>query len=120
MIRCQKEIVSSSGDDLKMMKGHFRRDFELGGEDGTRFRLFVRVNEYFPENFSVGLLFLPRGIPEEPVDPVPLVRCNGPNGPSAFDHHILPHIHRATEENIRAGMKPGRHIQPTLGYNDWR
>lgn len=70
------------------------------------FRAFMRRSEDFPENFSIGLAFLPKDGTGELI----LLRCNGPHGGfnDAFDSehpHFDFHVHRATSAMIEAGLR---------------
>ena len=59
-----------------------------------QFKIFVRINERFPEDFTVGLIY----VNSEGRDIV-LYRCNGPHGDFTDNflegkHHFGYHIHR--------------------------
>lgn len=93
---------------MKLDRGHFRDDMRLKSADGTlEFRVFMRRSEDLPENFSVGLAFLPK----DGTGEVPLPRCNGPHGGynDSFDPdhpHWDSHVHRATAGMLEAGFRP--------------
>ena len=83
-----------------------------------KFIIFIRQNQTFIENFSVGLRC------EIPFlkNTVTLIRYNGPHGSikrSATDHHPHPHIHRITQEEIQFGnFNPkAKNIEITDRYN---
>jgi hypothetical protein len=76
-------------------------------EANLDFRCFMRRSEDLPENFSIGLAFLPK----DGTGELALLRCNGPHGGynEAFDPdhpHFDFHVHRATPEMIEAGFRP--------------
>lgn len=118
LITCAKQITKPPSKSLKSDRGHLRNDFEVESDNGEhRFRCFVRVNEKFQENFSVGLDYLPK---DEPGS-VMLVRCNGPHGPhKVHDHHTFCHIHKATADTIRKGLRPESNIEVTEGYSSYQ
>ncbi len=77
LIGCAKVVSEPPKRDLKPDRGHFRNDMRLKSADGGReFRAFIRRSEDLPENFSIGMAFLPRDGTGEIV----LLRCNGPHG----------------------------------------
>jgi len=118
LIECPKKITKTPSKSPKSDRGHLRNDFEVESEDGEhRFNCFVRVNEKFQENFSVGLDYLPKDEPGSVV----LVRCNGPHGPhKVHDHHMFCHIHKATSETISKGLRPESNIEVTEGYSSYQ
>lgn len=84
-----------------------RCDLELqaaGGElDGDEFKIFIRQNTEFIENFSLGFRFQ-TGI--RLLGLITLVRYNGPHGESsrALDgHYDQPHIHIITARELAKG-----------------
>ncbi len=67
----------------------------------------MRRSEDLPENFSIGLVFLPMDGSGELM----LLRCNGPHGEynDNFDPahpHWDFHVHRGSAEMIDAGLRP--------------
>ena len=108
LVGCAKTISDPPKRDLRLDRGHFRNDMRLESVDGARtFRVFMRRSEDLPENFSVGLVFLPKDGSGELV----LLRCNGPHGGynDSFDAehpHWDFHVHRATAAMIEAGERP--------------
>lgn len=117
LIECPKKITKPPSKNLKTDRGHQRNDFELESEDGEHsFTCFIRVNEKFQENFSIGLNYIPK---DEPGN-IHLLRCNGPHGPhKVHDHHNFCHIHRATVETISKGLRPESNIEVTEGYSSY-
>ena len=87
---------------------------KLQSDDGEYdFSVFMRKNEDFEENFSIGLIYKPRDIRGE----ISLLRCNGPHGPHVmFDHHDRFHIHKADQENLASGIRAERTAYITKEY----
>ena len=119
LISCPKQMVDPPRKEMRSEHGHQRNDMTLGSLDGEwRFSVFMRVNERFPENFSVGLIYDPR---DEPGD-LTLLRCNGPHGehdnsPMEDSHpHFGYHIHRARADVINAGLLPEKFAELTDAY----
>lgn len=108
LIGCAKVVSDSPKRGLKVDRGHFRNDMRLKSVDGKlEFRVFMRRSEDLPENFSIGLAFLPKDGSAEVV----LLRCNGPHGGynDSFDPehpHWDFHVHRASAEMLEAGQRP--------------
>ncbi len=85
------------------------------------FRAFLRRNEDFPENFSIGLVFLPGDGSGE----LTLLRCNGPHGTTneSFDPdhpHVDYHVHRAGAALLEAGLRPEKHSSPCPISPPWK
>jgi hypothetical protein len=108
LIACAKVVSDAPKREDKLDRGHFRNDLRLKSADGKlEFRAFMRRSEDLPENFSIGLVFLPK----DGTGEVPLLRCNGPHGAynDSFDpahSHWDFHVHRASEEMIEMGSRP--------------
>ena len=108
LIGCAKTITEPPKREMKLDRGHFRNDMRLRSGDGAlEFRVFMRRSEDLPENFSIGLAFLPR----DGTGEILLLRCNGPHGGfndtfDPDDPHWDFHVHRATAEMIEAGQRP--------------
>ena len=115
LISCQKRIVDSP-KDLKMGRTSFlKRHFTLMSVDGNyNFNGFITQSLIFSENFSIGLVFNPKG----EKGTIVLLRCNGPHGGTKItSHHATCHIHRATAERINTGLKPEGNIELTQEYS---
>ncbi|MGE5567632.1 MAG: hypothetical protein ACM3S5_01225 [Rhodospirillales bacterium] len=108
LIGCAKVTIDPPKRDLKLDRGHYRNDMRLRSADGKlEFRAFMRRNADLPENFSIGLVYLPKDGTAEVV----LLRCNGPHGGynDSFDPehaHWDFHVHRASVDMIETGQKP--------------
>lgn len=119
LIECTKRITEAPRRDMIEEGGHRRNDFKCQSvAEDSRFRVFIRQNTTFPENFSIGMAYL------HPEDgEVILIRCNGPHGTvvadplrPGSDRHFEFHIHLAKEENIEAGLLPEAGGTPTSEY----
>jgi len=108
LVACPKLISDPPKRDLKHDRVHFRNDMRLKSvDDKLEFRVFMRRSEDFPENFSIGLVFMAK----DGSGDVVLLRCNGPHGGynDSFDPehpHWEYHVHRASAEMMEAGLSP--------------
>lgn len=118
LITCPKEIVKPHRKDMALIDWNYRNNMDLCSEDGEeRFHVFMRKHMKFEENFSIGI----DHIPSKGGSQICLMRCNGPHGGHANDffsypHHAKCHIHKATAENITAGLRPERFAKITTEY----
>jgi hypothetical protein len=114
LIQMPKEITKGPRKEMDLTMGHFRNDMKLKSPDGQYdFSVYMRKNEMFQENFSIGLIFHPGDGSKD----IHLLRCNGPHGPHEFfAHHDESHIHKANEENIREGLKEDKNVEITKEY----
>ena len=81
LVTCRKLTLDPPRKSMREESGSLRNEAMLESVDCLfTFRVFIRQNVKFPENFSVGMDFVPR---DEPGS-VCLLRCNGPHGP-----HVL-------------------------------
>ena len=81
--------------------GHRQRNYQvMGGDEATRFAVYLRQNVRDESDFSCGIAYLPLGGAR-----LTLARYNGP---SHIHREIAyrPHIHRTTASAIAAGRKP--------------
>jgi hypothetical protein len=116
LISCPKEISDPPKKEMKLNGAHWRNDAKLKASDGKtgEFSMFMRKNEDFPENFSIGLSYNPRDGRSE----ITLLRCNGKHGDfnKSFDPthpHSDFHIHRAKETAIDEGLAPEKDAAKT-------
>ena len=115
LITCPKKFAEPPRRELRLEGNQRRNDMRLRSRDGDReFRVFVRMHDEFNENFSIGLVHLPKDGSGELV----LLRCNGPHG--EYNAHFDPqhphaefHVHRASEEALRAGLRPEKRADRT-------
>ena len=113
LLTCKKEIVKTPGNP-KLEQGHYRIGFELQSVDKEfYFSAFGRYNAMFPENFSVGLVY----IPKEEKGNYEILRCNGPHGEhKMFPHHVHYHIHKITTDAVENFLKENSFIEITDKY----
>ena len=108
LIACPKSIVRRQpAHDYRTEHRQRRCDLDLqadGGEfDGGEFKVFIRQNTDFIENFSIGLRFQTGS---RLLGLVTLARYNGPHGESSRapdGHYARPHIHRITASELATG-----------------
>lgn len=122
LIACPKVITDAPKRDMRLEGSQKRTDMRLQSQAGDReFRVFMRVHSEFSENFSIGLVHLPKDGSGELV----LLRCNGPHGEynANFDPqhpHAEFHVHRATEQAILAGFRPEKRAERTEQFASYR
>ena len=85
--------------------GHKRCDIDLQStsDDTKKFVVFIRQNEKFIENFSIGLRYQTG---DSNLRTITLTRYNGLHGETSRDpdgHCAMPHIHRITASEIESG-----------------
>jgi hypothetical protein len=118
LISCPKNFSEPPKKGMKMDGGHTRSDAKLVADNvNGEFLMFMRKNEDFPENFSIGITYHPADGRGE----ITLLRCNGKHGEyngnfSLGDPHYDFHIHRATEEAIEKGLKAEKYAAKTFAY----
>ena len=114
LISCPKIITEPPKQKMTKHHGHLRNSMKLKSQDGSHdFTVFMRINEDFDENFSIGLKYSPKDQKGE----INLIRCNGPHGfHISFDHHTEFHIHTASADNIEKGVRPERNAEITKEY----
>lgn len=88
--------------------------------DKTPFTVFMRRNEAFPENFSIGLNVSPKDEPGSFC----LLRYNGPHGDHVNDPlnphpHFGYHVHSAKAENIEEGLASELFAELTDAYGSY-
>jgi hypothetical protein len=119
LITCAKEVLGAPRKDMVLVHGSWRNDMELQALEGRhRFHVFMRRNDDFTDEFSIGLEFLPAdGTPR-----FALMRCNGPHGHVAgvADHpHYDFHIHKADAFLLESGESPLRKQEHTEAYGSY-
>ena len=110
---------------MRLDRGSLRNDFRLESEedsanDKTKFSAFMRINESFPENFSIGLMVYPK----DQSGSFCLLRYNGPHGDHVNDlldphPHVGFHIHEARAESIESGFSPERFAELTDDFGSY-
>ena len=105
LIRCDKVVSEPPKKAMVSRFGHRRNDMRLRSKEGELdFTIFMRINDAFPENFSIGLVHSPK----DERGTIILLRFNGPHGGfgwSTGTYDSLYHIHKAKPENIEAGKR---------------
>lgn len=114
LVACDKRTIDPPKKSMRLELGSYRNEASLESLDGQlSFRVFFRQNAKFPENFTVGLDFLPR---DEPGS-ICLLRCNGPHGPHLlWPHHTHFHIHKVKAGNVNEGRKSEAFAEVTASY----
>jgi hypothetical protein len=119
LIACPKEITEPPKREMKLDGAQFRNSAKLvaSNEIKGEFTIFMRQNEDFPENFSIGLKYSP----QDGRETITLIRCNGKHGDfnASFDRehpHSDFHIHQASESAIEAGYAPEKVADRTSEY----
>jgi hypothetical protein len=116
LIECPKTVSDPPKREMRLFGADWRNDMTLTATNGTEgeFSVFMRRNEDFPENFSIGLRYQPNEIV--------LVRCNGPRGTynsgsgDANHPHWDFHIHVASEKAQEAGERAEKYASKTEAY----
>ena len=114
LLACPKRTIEPPKRSMRTEMGSHRNEALLESEDGRhRFRVFIRQNADFAENFSIGLEYHPR----EEAGSITLLRCNGPHGPhKLWPHHAQYHIHKAKAENLLEGGRAEAFAEITPAY----
>lgn len=117
LISCDKRTLEPPKKIMRLEFGSYRNEATLESLDAKHsFRVFLRQNAKFHENFTVGLDFIPR---DEPGS-ICLLRCNGPHGPhQLWPHHTQFHIHMVKAENVNEGRKSEAFADPTTSYGSF-
>ena len=122
LVGCPKVIAEPPKKEMRSERGSSRNNMTLRSVDGgLEFTVFMRINEDFHENFSIGLNYSPR----DERGTLALLRCNGPHGnfaggQAAPQSHFRYHVHRAKVENIEAGLRAERGAELTEGYGSYK
>lgn len=102
-----------------MRDADWRNNARMLATDGTKgiFSMFMRKNDDYHEDFSVGLRYSANdGRPE-----ITLLRCNGKHGPFtgtanvAYPHWDF-HVHKATEAAQDAGFTAEKYATKTAAF----
>ncbi len=121
LITCPKWIIEPPRKEMRPERGSFRNGFELESiSDKIKFSAFMRKNESFPENFSIGLTVYPT----DECGSFCLLRYNGPHGDHVNDlldphPHFGFHIHEAKAENIAEGFSSELYAEFTESYGSY-
>ena len=114
LMNCPKQVDDPPKREMRLDGKSKRNDMTLKSTDAKHnFRVFIRQSDEFPENFSIGLMYVPN---EEPGS-FQIVRCNGQHGGErAHPHHAVYHIHLSKADDINAGILEPRHIEQSPAY----
>ena len=106
LITSSKKIITRvPAKGYKQGGGNLRCDLHLENIDTKEeiFRIFIRQNSEFIENYSIGLRYKSDG---KELGTITLVRYNGPHGETSKHedgHYNKPHIHRITAKELASG-----------------
>jgi hypothetical protein len=114
LLSCEKMITKPPTKEYKTERQQDKKDFSVDSKEGKyKFKVFIRKNINFEENFSIGLLYNPQNGEEV----VCLLRFNGRHGGNrAAQHHFEYHIHSGTAKIINDGLKSDSNIDITTDY----
>jgi hypothetical protein len=114
LVACDKRTLDPPKKSMRLELGSYRNEATLQSLDGQHsFRVFIRQNAKFTENFTIGLDYIQR---DEPGS-ICLLRCNGPHGPHVlWSHHAQFHIHKALADNVNGGRKSEAFAEVTASY----
>lgn len=119
---CPKVITEPPKKEMRWDRGSKRNDMRLRSSEGDlEFSVFMRINEDFSENFSIGLDYSS----QDERGTLCLLRFNGPHGdflanPPVAEPHFRYHIHRAKPQNIAAGLRAEHGAEVTDRYASFR
>lgn len=120
LIVCPKEIIEPPKKEMQLLNGAWRNSMKLKSKDGEHeFTVFMRKNEAFEEDFSIGLVYHTK----EKIGDIILARYNGPHDvvdDLESDPHYGYHIHTAKAEYIEKGKKPERGGTITKKYASYQ
>ncbi len=124
LIRLPKIIVDKRPTvGYREENGQRRCDLDLRTDvsDAATFKVFIRQNTRFIDNFSIGLRYKTR---DKSLGTITLVRYNGPHGEISRHpdgHYAKPHIHRITAAEIASGSThpQERHREITDRYSTY-
>jgi len=112
----RKTVTWASKEFVQRNQG-LLADFELEGDDGTKFAVYARQNLRIKEDFSCGLR-----VKLQSGEEVTLCRYNGPSHvhPNPLENQTLKfvcHVHEATERYIAIGKKPEHFARESSAYD---
>ena len=121
LISLPKEVTRRDPASGYRQEGRQRRcelDLQSLDDEALLFKVFVRQNTEFIENFSLGLRCRTR---HTGIGTITLIRYNGPHGETGLQpdgHFARPHIHRISWKEITSGSSQPqeRLIEPTNRY----
>jgi len=115
----EKRVASTAVDlfSMKSKKGHKGSDITIPRSDGSAFKIILRQNSKDPLDFSAILAFMP----EKKKQDFKLRRYNGKHlhGNRLHKNKFYDfHIHTASEEYQRAGLKEESFAEVTNRYSN--
>lgn len=118
LVSCPKRVHEPPKREMRIDGRMRRNDMSLKSlDDRHLFRVFLRQSTEFPENFSIGLVYLPGSDPGS----FALIRYNGQHGGErAHPHHAVFHVHKARAEDVNAGILEPRLIERATDYASFR
>jgi len=120
LIAEEKRVISDVVDlfSMKNKKGHKESEISIPRSDGSSFKIILRQNSKDPLDFSAILAFVPTGKKQD----FKLRRYNGKNHQHRNRLHKDKfydfHIHTASEEYQRAGLKEESFAEVTDRYTN--
>ena len=117
----QPPTTGSSRGGVILLTAAPARNMRLESIDGSvGFSVFMRKNERFPENFSIGLIVQPQDEPGSFC----ILRYNGKHGEHInriFDPepHFGFHIHKAETTTFEEGLSPELYAELTDSYSSF-
>lgn len=98
LINLEKEVVSKKFQlPEKETSRNIRKDVPLSP---NAFKMFIRINATFAENFSIGLMYK-----DKEGNSYLLFRVNGEQLNSHIEHHRSIHYHVLTQSDVESGRK---------------
>ncbi|MBI5857401.1 MAG: hypothetical protein HZB42_07095 [Sphingobacteriales bacterium] len=113
LINCQKKITEGVKTS-PWGRGYTKKEFKLSSiDDQYLFRGFMNQNDAFQEDYSIGLVYEPKGEKGR----VCLLRVNGLHGGTkVIPHHAYCHEHTALAEDLNNGIKREKNIIKVDNY----
>lgn len=114
LITCQK-VITDRPKDKEARSSYVKKVFSMNSIDNQfSFSGFMHQNMFFPENFSIGLIYKPK----EEKGAIILLRCNGMHGGTIqHPHHAHCHIHTVQADFLNKGSRVENHIEITSQYS---
>lgn len=114
LIICPKRVIDQPRD-IGINRGSSKKIFTLESTNKQHyFTGFITQNQFFQENFSVGLIYVPKDVKGKFC----LIRCNGLHGEiKEIPHHSFFHIHQTKAIDLNNGIKVEKHIDKTEEYS---
>lgn len=120
LIHCKKEIINHPKKSMKEINNSRRNDFSAESDKSVfttpqKFEIFIRQSCEFTEDFSVGLVWRPKGYPYGII----LVRFNGAHGKNrGVEHQRMPHIHELTLLDIQNQKYDPHQVREVKSYTN--